>query len=87
MLVPEQLYDEAAWLAVEAAKAITVGDPFADRPARAARLAPCSGNGSGTISAEGSPRGRSSSAAGRAARRADDGFFVKPTIFGRVHPR
>lgn len=88
MLVPERLYQEAARLAVEVAQSFTVGDPFGGQ----AKLGPL-------ISAEQRERvrgyirkgveegaelllGGSEPPEGLAK-----GYYVQPTIFGRVCPR
>ena len=87
LLVPESKYDEAAKIAVEVAKGFTVGDPFGG----AAKLGPLVSElqrervrgyirkgieggaellAGGADAPEGLPRG----------------YYVKPTIFGRVKP-
>ena len=88
LLVPASRYDEAARLAVEAAKALTVGDPLSDRTrlgplTSAAQLERVRGyirkgieQGAallfgGAEPPEGVPAG---------------GYYVKPTVFGRVDP-
>ncbi len=87
MLVPESRYDEAAQLAVAAAQAFTLGDPFADTT----RLGPLAsamqrdrvrdyirqGIGEGAVLLCGGPE---------APEALSQGFYVKPTIFGRVSP-
>ncbi len=87
MLVPESLYDEAARLAVEAAGGYQPGDPFADRT----RLGPL-------ISARQRERVREYMRRGIAEgaellcggpeppEGAETGYFVRPTVFGRVTP-
>ena len=86
MLVPEARYDEAAAIATDVAKGFTVGDPMGD-----ARLGPLISEvqrdrvrayirkgieegaqllTGGAEAPDGQPRG----------------YFVKPTVFGRVHP-
>ncbi len=85
MLVPESRYAEAAKLAVEAAQSFTVGDPFAD----VAKLGPVasgmqrdivvnyikSGQADGFELLSGGPEKPEGLA---------KGYYVKPTIFGRV---
>jgi len=85
MLVPESLYDEVARLAVEAAAGYPVGDPFAERT----RLGPL-------VSARQRERVREYIAKGIAEgaellcggveppEGMDTGYFVRPTVFGRV---
>ncbi len=87
MLVPETLYDEAARLAVDAATGYAAGDPFDDRT----RLGPL-------VSARQRDRVREYIKAG-VAEGAEllcggpeppeglaTGYFVRPTVFGRVDP-
>ncbi len=87
MLVPESRYEDAARLAVEAAASFTVGDPFGD-----ARLGPVTSKAQlervrGYI-AKGVAEGAQILAGG-----ADPpagltrGWYVKPTVFGRVDPQ
>jgi betaine-aldehyde dehydrogenase len=87
LLVPESKYEEAAQIAVELAKTFTVGDPFAGT----AKLGPL-------VSALQRERVRGyikkgiESGAELLAGGADapaglpKGYYVKPTIFGRVQP-
>ena len=87
MLVPQSLYDEAARLAVEAAAGYPVGDPFAE----GTRLGPL-------VSARQRERVREYIAKGIAERAellcggpeppegVKKGYFVRPTVFGRVKP-
>jgi betaine-aldehyde dehydrogenase len=87
MLVPESRYDEAAKLAVEAAKKFTVGDPFGG----IAKLGPL-------ISDAQRERVRSYIRKGMAEQaellwggpdappELPKGYYVQPTIFGRVKP-
>src|SRR6266705_2251172 len=88
MLVPESRYEEAARLAVEAAKGFTVGDPFGD----SARLGPLTsaaqrervrnyikkGIEEGADLLTGGPEAPEGLARG---------YYVKPTVFGRVNPK
>ncbi len=88
MLVPESQYEEAAKIAVELAKTFTVGDPFGD----SAKLGPL-------ISAAQRERVRNYIRMGieegaqllcggpDAPDGLEKGFYVKPTIFGRVDPK
>jgi len=87
LLVPESRYDEAAKLAVEAAAGFTVGDPFGG----SAKLGPL-------ISAVQRERVRDYIRTGidegaelliggaEAPEGLDKGYYVKPTVFGRVDP-
>jgi betaine-aldehyde dehydrogenase len=87
MLVPEDRHDEAARIAVEAARAFTVGDPFVD----GAKLGPLTsaaqlervrgyirkGIEEGAVLLCGGPDVPEGLA---------KGYYVRPTIFGRVNP-
>jgi betaine-aldehyde dehydrogenase len=87
LLVPESKYAEAARLAVEEAAKYTVGDPFGD----AARLGPL-------VSAQQRERVRACIRKGiadgaellcggpEAPAGLDRGYYVQPTVFGRVDP-
>jgi betaine-aldehyde dehydrogenase len=85
MLVPESKYDEAAKLAAEAAKAFTLGDPLSD----ATRLGPLSSAAQlervrGYIQ-KGVAEGAQLVAGGpEKPEGVPGGYFVKPTVFGRV---
>jgi len=88
MLVPESRYQEAARMAVEIARNFTLGDPFGGQ----AKLGPL-------ISAEQRERVRGYIRKGleegaellvggpEAPEGLEKGYFVRPTIFGRVDPR
>ena len=87
LLVPESKYDEAAKIAVEVAKGFTVGDPFGG----AAKLGPLVSEAQrervrGYIRK--GIEGGAELLAGGADAPADlpKGYYVKPTIFGRVKP-
>jgi len=87
MLVPEDRHDEAARIAVEAARTFTVGDPFGD----GAKLGPLTsaaqlervrgyirkGIEEGAVLLCGGPD---------APEGLGKGYYVRPTIFGRVNP-
>jgi len=87
MLVPEDRHDEAARIAVEAARAFTVGDPFVD----GAKLGPLTsaaqlervrgyirkGIEEGAVLLCGGPD---------VPEGLRKGYYVRPTIFGRVNP-
>ncbi|MBE0598142.1 MAG: aldehyde dehydrogenase family protein, partial [Desulfuromonadales bacterium] len=88
MLVPASRYDEAARLAVEVARTFTLGDPASDQT----KLGPL-------VSAQQRERVRSYIQAGvaegaelllggpEAPPGLAKGYFVEPTVFGRVFPR
>ena len=87
LLVPESKYQEAAKIAVEVAKGFTVGDPFGG----AAKLGPLVSEAQrervrGYIRK--GIEGGAELLAGGADAPADlpKGYYVKPTIFGRVKP-
>jgi aldehyde dehydrogenase (NAD+) len=87
LLVPESRYEEAARLAVEAAGSFTVGDPFGD-----ARLGPVTSKSQlervrGYI-AKGVAEGAELLAGGADAPEGlARGWYVRPTVFGRVDPK
>jgi aldehyde dehydrogenase (NAD+) len=87
MLVPESLHDEAAGIAVEVAKSFTVGDPFGD----SAKLGPLTSSAQrervrGYIR-KGIEEGAVLLCGGPDAPEGmSKGFYVRPTIFGRVNP-
>ena len=87
LLVPESKYEEAARIAVELAKSFTVGDPFGG----AAKLGPLTSAAQrervrGYIK-KGIESGAELLAGGADAPEGlPKGYYVKPTIFGRVHP-
>jgi len=88
LLVPEDRYDEAAGIAASVAQTFTVGDPFADTT----RLGPL-------VSAAQRERVRAMIRTGEAEgarlltggaeppEGLNRGYFVRPTVFGRVDPR
>ena len=82
------MYAEAAKLAVAEAQKYTVGDPFAeDQQARAASCPRSSASGCAATSGRASRKVRSCSAGGpEAPAGLPKGYYVKPTVFGRVHP-
>jgi acyl-CoA reductase-like NAD-dependent aldehyde dehydrogenase len=88
LLVPESRYEEAARLAVEAAQTFTVGDPFGD----SARLGPVTSKAQlervrGYI-AKGVAEGAQLLTGGADAPEGlARGYYVKPTVFGRVDPK
>ncbi|MGB7541926.1 MAG: aldehyde dehydrogenase family protein [Burkholderiales bacterium] len=88
MLVPESQYEEAAKIAVETAKGFSVGDPFGDT----AKLGPLTSAAQrervrGYIR-KGIEEGAELLAGGPDAPEGlSKGYYVKPTIFGRVNPK
>ncbi|MDB5804456.1 MAG: Aldehyde Dehydrogenase [Betaproteobacteria bacterium] len=86
MLVPESMYEEAAKLATDAAQGFTVGDPMGD-----ARLGPLISDvqrdrvrsyiNKGIAEGAQLLTGGAEAPEGR-----PKGYFVKPTVFGRVQP-
>ncbi|MGC2519723.1 MAG: aldehyde dehydrogenase family protein [Burkholderiales bacterium] len=88
MLVPESRYEEAAKIAVETAKGFSVGDPFGDT----AKLGPLTSAAQrervrGYIR-KGIEEGAELLAGGPDAPEGlSKGYYVKPTIFGRVNPK
>ena len=85
MLVPQSKYDEAAKLAVEAAKAFTLGDPMSE----ATRLGPLSSQMQLERVRDYIKKGVAEGAellAGGADKPegVPGGYFVKPTVFGKV---
>jgi len=88
MLVPEGRYEEAAKIAVDLARTFTVGDPFGDK----AKLGPLTsaaqrdrvrgyikkGIEEGAVLLCGGPD---------APEGMDKGYYMRPTIFGRVNPK
>jgi betaine-aldehyde dehydrogenase len=88
MLVPESRHDEAAKIAVELAKTFTVGDPFGDK----AKLGPLTSAAQrervrGYIR-KGIDEGAQLLCGGPdAPEGTDKGYYVRPTIFGRVNPK
>jgi acyl-CoA reductase-like NAD-dependent aldehyde dehydrogenase len=88
MLVPEARYEEAAKLAAEVANSFTVGDPLADQT----RLGPlASSDQRDTVQGyikKGIEEGAKLLCGGPDAPEGlAKGYFVKPTVFGRVNPK
>ena len=86
MLVPESRYEEAAKLATEAAQAFTVGDPMGD-----ARLGPLISDVQRdrvrSYIKKGIEEGAQLLTGGAEAPEGQPkGYFVKPTVFGKVQP-
>lgn len=87
MLVPESRYAEAAKLAVETAQTFTLGDPFGDT----ARLGPLASSMQRERVRDYIKKGISEGAellcgGPEAPDGLEKGYYVKPTIFGRVKP-
>ena len=88
MLVPESRYDLAAFMAVEVAKSIPMGDPFD----KESKLGPLVSAGQkervlGYIR-KGIEEGAQLLAGGvEVPPRLERGYYVKPTVFGRVNPQ
>lgn len=87
MLVPEQLYEQAAQLAVEAAAAYVPGDPLADQT----RLGPLVSATQRERVLDYIRKGLSEGAdllcgGPEPPEGMERGYFVKPTVFGRVTP-
>lgn len=87
MLVPEARYEEAARLAVEGAKAFTVGDPLLP----GARLGPLVSEAQrdrvrGYIRAGLEDGAELLCGGADAPAGLDTGWYVQPTVFGHVHP-
>jgi acyl-CoA reductase-like NAD-dependent aldehyde dehydrogenase len=88
MLVPEARYEEAAKLAAEVANSFTVGDPLSDQT----RLGPlASSDQRDTVRGyikKGIEEGAQLVCGGPDAPEGlAKGYFVKPTVFGRVNPK
>jgi betaine-aldehyde dehydrogenase len=87
MLVPESMYEEAAKIAVEVAKGFTVGDPFGG----AAKLGPLISSEQRDIVRgyikKGIEEGAELLVGGPDAPEGlPKGYYVKPTVFGKVNP-
>ncbi len=87
MVVPESKYEEAAKIAVELAKSFTVGDPFGG----SAKLGPLISSEQRDIVRryikKGIEEGAELLAGGPDAPEGlPKGYYVKPTVFGRVNP-
>lgn len=87
MLVPESRYEEVAKIAVEAAKAFTIGDPFGG----AAKLGPLISEAQRervrNYIRKGIEEGAELLCGGPdAPEDLPKGYYVKPTVFGRVKP-
>jgi betaine-aldehyde dehydrogenase len=85
MLVPQSKYDEAAKLAVEAAKGFTLGDPMSE----ATRLGPLSSAMQRDRVREYIRKGQAEGAellfgGADQPENVPGGYFVKPTVFGKV---
>jgi len=88
MLVPESLYPEASRLAVETARAFTLGDPFDSGTKLGPLVSEAQRERVRRFIRKGSEEGAELLLGGPdSPPDLDTGFFVKPTVFGRVEPR
>jgi betaine-aldehyde dehydrogenase len=88
MLVPESRYAEAARLAVEAASRYTVGDPFAESSRLGPLVSAAQRQRVADFIRQGIEQGAELLCGGPAAPDGlDKGYYVRPTVFGRVDPR
>ena len=88
MLVPAGKYDEAAKLAIEAAKGFTLGDPFAETSKLGPLVSKAQRERVRGFIDKGIAEGAELLTGGPEA--PDDlakGWYVKPTVFGRVDPK
>jgi len=87
LLVPESKYDEAAKIAVEVAKAFTVGDPFGGTAKLGPLVSELQRERVRAYITKGIEGGAELLAGGPDAPEGlPKGYYVKPTIFGRVKP-
>jgi betaine-aldehyde dehydrogenase len=88
MLVPESKYAEAAKLAVEEAQKYTVGDPFAETTKLGPLVSAQQRERVRNYIRKGVEEGAELLAGGADAPEGlAKGYYVKPTVFGRVNPR
>ena len=88
MLVPESRYEEAARLAVEAAKGFTVGDPFGDSARPGPLTSAAQRERVRNYIKKGIEEGADLLTGGpEAPEGLARGYYVKPTVFGRVNPK
>lgn len=88
MLVPESLYTEASRLAVEVAQGFTVGDPFDSGTKLGPLVSDTQRERVRRLIRKGSEEGAELLLGGPdSPPELDTGYFVKPTVFGRVDPR
>ena len=88
MLVPEARYDEARALAKQAAEAYVAGDPRDETTASARWRRRRSRRACSSTSRKGIEEGAELVTGGAGLPDGlSKGFFVKPTVFGRVHPK
>jgi acyl-CoA reductase-like NAD-dependent aldehyde dehydrogenase len=86
MLVPESRYEEAAKLAVETAKGFTVGDPFGGSAKLGPLISEAQRERVRTYIRKGMEEAELLCGGPDAPAGLDKGYYVQPTIFGRVKP-
>ena len=87
MLVPESMYDEAAKLVVAEASKYTVGDPFSETSKLGPLVSSAQRERVRGYIRKGIEEGAELLCGGPEAPPAlPSGWYVKPTVFGRVHP-
>jgi betaine-aldehyde dehydrogenase len=88
LLVPESLYPEASRLAVEVAQGFTLGDPFDSGTKLGPLVSETQRERVRRLIRKGSEEGAELLLGGPdSPPELDNGYFVKPTVFGRVDPR
>jgi betaine-aldehyde dehydrogenase len=88
MLVPENLYDRAVALAVEAGRSFTVGDPFGGQAKLGPLISEAQRERVRLYIRKGVEEGAELLLGGpEAPKGLDKGYYVQPTILGRVDPR
>ncbi|MCC6473612.1 MAG: aldehyde dehydrogenase family protein [Burkholderiales bacterium] len=88
MLVPQSPYQEAARLAVEAAGGFTVGDPFAESTKLGPLVSRAQRDRVQAYIRKGIEEGAQLLCGGPGAPEGlEKGWYVRPTVFGRVDPR
>ena len=88
MLVPEARYSEAAELAVGVVAGYTVGDPFAEGTRLGPLVSPLQRERVREYIRTGIAEGAELLCGGpEAPDELASGYYVKPTLFGRVNPR
>ena len=88
MLVPAARYEEAAKLAVDAARGFTLGDPFAETSKLGPLVSRTQRDRVRAYIEKGIAEGAELLAGGpETPEGLEKGWYVKPTVFGRVHPK
>ncbi|MFN0306141.1 MAG: aldehyde dehydrogenase family protein [Burkholderiales bacterium] len=88
LLVPESKYAEAAKLATDEAKKFTVGDPFSDQAKLGPLVSKAQLDRVRSFIEKGIAEGAELLAGGpEKPAGVDKGYFVQPTVFGRVDPK